>query len=326
MVVPDSSRQIDEDPVFRDNLGRSIDDSMAIWSWDAHEDTLAVIVSGKGGKRKCMIFDGDGRHQYTVPNGGEKVRLSSDSIFLYGSHEGKLVRVDRKTGEKESFTFPKGIDTFEVDLSRRIWFLYGGYRESEHCVSYDCGAERKLGSISLDQLSTALARKKENEVAIPQEEEQGFYRFTEMSRAFDGYTAVYDPKQDAVFDSITRMRIAVDHSSVVPSDNIICLQYLIVLFKRTNVPHDNSSFATFPVYERRPGWNGYSANVEGVFYTARFKDVIFGDIRVMDGDSFVLETDMQKRLSKYTLRDRLALPAPEERMDFTSHQKNQVIQ
>ncbi|MBI2146102.1 hypothetical protein HYU22_02050 [Candidatus Woesearchaeota archaeon] len=286
MVVPDSWREIDEDPLFKSNVKKSIDDSMIIWSWDAHVDMLAAIVGYEGKKRQCLVFDGDGRHQYTIPNGGTKVRLSPDAIFLYGRDEGELVRVNRRTGEEDSFSFPHGVNNFEVDLNGRIWFLYGGYDERDSCVIYDCGAELKLGSLSLDQLSTALTRKNETKVAPPQEEGQLFYRFAEMSRAFDGYTAVYDPKQDALFDSITRTKIAIDHHPD-PSDNIISLRDWIVLFKGTNVPHDNSSFGTFCVYTKEPGWNEYSANVREVFYTTKFEDVIFSDIRVMDRDSFV---------------------------------------
>ncbi|MBI5398589.1 hypothetical protein HZB03_03940 [Candidatus Woesearchaeota archaeon] len=311
MVVSDAWTQIEEDNVFKENLERHLGRSYTIWDWDCHEDCLALMVE-KEGRRDCAVLDGSGHLQYTIseralPKGARDIRLTRDALFLQSS-EG-LSRFDRRTGERKTLSFPKGVRAFEIDDKERAWFLYGGYHETEHCIIHDRGAEQRLGSISLEDLTVALAVHPQPKAASIDEEDVTFYRFSEMTRTFDGHVAVYDPKRDAVFDSETGTKISIDHSSPDHSDNIICLRAWIVLYKRINVPHDNSSFAEFFVYAREPGWNKYAANVKDVFYSRRFENVVFGDIRVMDADSFVLETHRQKRLAKFSMRKGLSLLA-----------------
>lgn len=310
-MVVSNSWIIEDDSVFRKNLENVLGESYTIWDWDCHEDCLGLIVK-KEERYECAVLAGDGSLQYiiseqTLPKGVSKIRLTRDSLF-FSSPDG-LTRFDRTTGKQKVFDFSNGINAFEVDKAKRVWFLYGGYSEMDNCVIYNFAADQKLGSMSLDHLTAALAVHPAIKASMLHEEEIRFSRFSKMTRTFDDAVAVYDPKQDAVFDSETRKKIVIDHSSPGPSDTIICLRDWIVLYKHTRVPHDNSSFAEFSVYARRQGWNEYSANAERTFCSKKFENASFHTIRVMDADSFILETGIQKRLSKFSLRNRLSLPA-----------------
>lgn len=296
---------IEEDPVFRRNIEKYITKESTVWNWDCAPEMLAAIMTDKEHQnRRCAVFDREGLYQYSIPTQANLVRLAPAALFLISqspvSEKPELSRIDKITGAKEQYHFPKGTTKVEVDIQERIWYLYGGYLEDEHCEGWDAGAEQRLRSFSLDQLTTALVKVKDTELIKP-ETEQIFSRSSKLIRTVDGQIAVYDPKRNILYGAHTRKLLEIDHGPPQPADDIICLEKSIVLHQANYIPHNESRFSVFYIYRREDGWNEYSANVEKVFYTEQLKSYCRGNIRVFDGSSFILETELQSRLSKFRI-------------------------
>lgn len=316
-MIADSCRLLEEDVSFKNNIRVVLKEFPQIWGYDAHKDIVAVVAEEKKtseSKRICAVFNGDGEFQYEIPldynkdEGMQNVRITDDALFLSQYMSGKIIRVDRETKEKKVFGFPKGVHTFEVDKGGRIWFLYGGYNEYEGrngkgIVVHDAGAPQKLGSIKLDEITEALVKVEPESIMKIIDEVPPFYRFSTMTRSIDGYAVVYDPKARKLFDAETRQTQEIDCTRDYRL--ALCLQNNVVLMEPSDVPHDKTAFATFFVYKREEGWNTYSANVAGVFFTERVRDGSFWNARVMDGNSFIVETKMQGALAKYRLPQEL---------------------